>query len=51
MKKILIIEDDPAIMIGMEQLFVDENYSVLTSNEGDVGLKLALHVCWNGAGE
>ena len=42
MKKILIIEDDPAIMIGMEQLFVDENYSVLTSNEGDAGLKLAL---------
>lgn len=42
MKKILIIEDDPAIMIGMEELFSIENYSVLKSTEGDSGLNLAL---------
>ena len=42
MKKILIIEDDPAIMIGMEQLFSSENYSVLKSERGDSGLNLAL---------
>lgn len=42
MKKILIIEDDPAIMIGMEQLFSVENYSVLKSEKGDSGLNFAL---------
>ncbi len=42
MKRILIIEDDPAIMIGMEQLFSSENYSVLKSERGDSGLNLAL---------
>ena len=42
MKKILIIEDDPAIKIGMEQLFIDENYDVLSCSEGDTGLNVAL---------
>lgn len=42
MKRILIIEDDPAIMIGMEQLFSSENYLVLKSERGDSGLNLAL---------
>lgn len=42
MKQILIIEDDPAISIGLKQLFEIECYSVLTSDDGESGLNLAI---------
>ncbi len=42
MKQILIIEDDPAISFGLKQLFEIESYSVLTSDDGESGLKLAM---------
>ncbi len=41
MKKILIIEDDPAIVKGLENLLASENYTVLTSHDGKQGLKLS----------
>ena len=42
MKKILIIEDDPSILLGLEELFKTENYKVLTSEDGDEGLQIAI---------
>lgn len=42
MKQILIIEDDPAISFGLKQLFEIESYSVLTSDDGESGLNLAM---------
>ncbi len=43
-KKILIIEDDPAILLGLEQLLVSENYSVIKADDGMVGLNNALEI-------
>ncbi len=37
MKKLLIIEDDPAILLGLEELFKTENYNVITSEDGAEG--------------
>jgi DNA-binding response OmpR family regulator len=42
MKKILIIEDDPAILRGLEDYLVAEHYDILTAVRGDIGLKMAL---------
>ena len=42
MNKILIIEDDPAILLGLEELFKTENYKVLTSEDGAEGLQIAI---------
>ena len=42
MNSILIIEDDPAILLGLEEIFKLNNYEVLTSMNGKEGLSLAL---------
>lgn len=40
MKSILVIEDDPAILLGIESALEDE-YEVLTASDGEVGFYLA----------
>jgi len=42
MNKILIIEDDPAILMGLNVLFNSENYEVITSRDGVEGLQIAI---------
>ena len=42
MHKILIVEDDPALMIGLRDNFEDEGFEVLTAMDGETGLSLAL---------
>lgn len=42
MSRILIIEDDPAIMDGMVELLKTEFYQVICSNDGNDGLQKAL---------
>ncbi len=41
MKKILIIEDDPAIRIGIKETFLSEGYSIEEADTGDIGFKIA----------
>ncbi len=41
-KRILIIEDEPAIRDGLENLFVFHGYDVATYNDGESGLQAAL---------
>jgi DNA-binding response OmpR family regulator len=45
MTNILIVEDDPAILIGLEELFRTENYNVTTISDGKDGLSFALLEC------
>ncbi len=40
---ILVVEDDEAMMLGMEENLKFEGYRVLTASDGEHGLKLALH--------
>lgn len=42
MTKILIIEDDPAILMGLEELFNSENYDVTSVSDGKEGFTTAL---------
>jgi DNA-binding response OmpR family regulator len=42
MKKILLIEDDPAILIGLEEYLSSENYEILKSSDGRDGFDKAL---------
>lgn len=41
MKKILVIEDDPAILKGLEESLRAESYNVITSSDGEEGFKKA----------
>ena len=41
MKKILIIEDDPAIRTGLKETFITEGYSVSDADTGTKGFELA----------
>ncbi|OGU10888.1 MAG: hypothetical protein A2X61_16835 [Ignavibacteria bacterium GWB2_35_12] len=41
MKKILIIEDDPAILLGLQASLEEDNYELLTASEGETGFQLA----------
>jgi DNA-binding response OmpR family regulator len=41
MKKILIIEDDPAIRVGLNEAFTSEGYSVTEADTGNLGFELA----------
>ena len=41
MKRILIIEDDPAILKGLEITLRDEHYDVLTASDGEKGYRTA----------
>ncbi len=43
MKRILIIEDDPAISIGLSDALKVEHYDVVTENDGEKGFKFALN--------
>jgi len=40
--KILVVEDDESIMMGLEQTLQHEGYDVITASDGDEGLKLGL---------
>jgi len=40
MKKILIIEDDPAILKGLEESLASENYEIVSSSDGEKGFLL-----------
>lgn len=40
MKRLLIIEDEPAIVMLLRELMQDEGYDVLTALDGHQGLKL-----------
>ncbi len=37
MKRILIIEDDPAILLGLNESLVEEHFEVLTASDGEEG--------------
>ena len=41
MKKIIIIEDDPAIRTGLMETFTNEGYSVTEAENGNIGFELA----------
>ena len=41
MKKILVIEDDPAIRTGLKESFTTEGYSVSEADTGNIGFELA----------
>lgn len=41
MKKILVIEDDPAIQKGLEESLKIDGYNILTSSDGEEGYKKA----------
>ena len=41
MKKILIIEDDPAIRTGLKETFITEGYNVSDADTGTKGFELA----------
>ncbi|MCW8849265.1 MAG: response regulator transcription factor [Melioribacteraceae bacterium] len=37
MKRILIVEDDPAILIGLKESLLEEHFEVLTASDGEEG--------------
>jgi DNA-binding response OmpR family regulator len=39
MKRILIVEDDPAILTGLVESLEEEHFEVLTADEGEVGFQ------------
>lgn len=41
MKRILIIEDDPAIIKGLSDVLTEEHYEVVTEEDGEKGFKFA----------
>jgi len=41
-KRILIIEDDPAILLGLEDYLLDQNFHVLKSEDGKKGFDIAV---------
>lgn len=41
MKLILIVEDDPAVLKGLEAALLEEHYRVLTATDGEMGLAMA----------
>ena len=41
-RRILVVEDEPAILTGIKDVLEDEGYSVVTATDGHLGLKLAL---------
>ena len=42
MSKILIIEDDPAIQLGVEEYLSSQGYTVVKSSDGKQGFEIAL---------
>ena len=43
MKKILIIEDDPAISMGLHDSLIEEHYEVMLEDDGERGYKKAIN--------
>ena len=41
MRTILIIEDDPAIVLGIKEGFGQQQYQILSTSLGEEGLKMA----------
>jgi len=41
MKRILIVEDDPAIVLGLRDMLEAEHFEVLTAEHGETGLNMA----------
>jgi len=41
-KKILIVEDDPAIILGLEDYLLQQNFNIIKAGDGELGLELAL---------
>jgi DNA-binding response OmpR family regulator len=41
MKRILIIEDDPAILLGLKTSLEEEHYDVVTAEDGEIGYQTA----------
>ena len=41
-EKILVVEDDPSILIGVRDTLEVEGFTVITARDGEAGLKLAL---------
>lgn len=41
MKRILVIEDDPAILRGLEKSLQEQHYAVRTASRGETGLEIA----------
>lgn len=39
MKRILIIEDDPAILLGLEESLREEHFEILTAADGEIGFQ------------
>jgi len=42
MKSILIVEDDPAILMGLETALTEENYEIISIDNGEKGYNYAL---------
>jgi DNA-binding response OmpR family regulator len=42
--KIMIADDDPAILDALEMLLVDEGYDVVTASDGDTLVKVRQHI-------
>ncbi len=40
-EKILVVEDDPSILMGVRDMLEDEGYLVLTAKDGETGAKIA----------
>jgi len=41
-KRILIVEDDPAILLGLEDYLLEQSYDIIKAEDGKVGFDLAL---------
>jgi len=41
-KKILLVEDDPAILLGLEDYLLAQSFDVIKADDGKVGYDLAL---------
>ena len=41
-KKILLVEDDPAILLGLEDYLLEQSFDVIKADDGKVGYNLAL---------
>jgi two-component system alkaline phosphatase synthesis response regulator PhoP len=47
MKKLLIIEDDPAIRKGLAEAFTNENFTITEADTGDKGFELGKNIIYD----
>jgi len=45
MEKILVVEDEPDMLMGLQDNLQFEGYQVVTARDGQAGLELALSIC------